>query len=226
MEMEVEEVEVVEKEWDECCICNGEKGDTLRANTVGIESLAQQFLEFWKNDVLPFDSAKITTKFVIGEDGIKYPDFKKSMLQRKAKYHHDCKSSFSPYHMNKKIKSLAKKQAKAAESTSFPLRSPLRSSTGSSSRTSSYTCIICDEADILDNLHAAGAYHASKSKLNAGHVNKLTKEWRDIAVYIGDPVLASRLAIAISEQIVHFTIKDVLQTCTINTQRRKMNKEV
>ena len=45
------------------------------------------------------------------------------------------------------------------------------------------------------NVHAAGAFHASKWKLNTEHVIKLTNNWRDIAVYIGNNVLVSSLVI-------------------------------
>ena len=74
-----------------------------------------------------------------------------------------------------------------------------RCSTGSSSRHASLStdpiCIICGKFDKIDNLHAAGAFHATKSKLNVEHVTKLTNQWRNMAVYIGDDALKSRLMI-------------------------------
>ena len=57
------------------------------------------------------------------------------------------------------------------------------------------SCVICGEHDAIENVHAAGAFHASKSKLNSKHVMKLTNNWRDIAVYIGDNALLNRLMI-------------------------------
>ena len=75
-----------------------------------------------------------------------------------------------------------------------------RSSTSSNSRASSSSaipnpiCIICGERDAIENVHA-GAFHAPKSKLNTENVMKLTNNWRDIAVYIGDNALANRLMI-------------------------------
>ena len=57
---------------------------------------------------------------------------------------------------------------------------PLRSSTGSNSCASSISantnpiCIICGEHYAIESLHAAGAFHASKSKLNTEDVIKLT----------------------------------------------------
>ena len=56
--------------------------------------------------------------------------------------------------------------------------------------------MICGEHDAIENVSAAGAFHASKSKLNSEHVMKLTQNWRDIAVYIGDNTLVNRLMIA------------------------------
>ena len=56
-------------------------------------------------------------------------------------------------------------------------------------------CIICGQHDATENVHAAAAFHASKSKLNSEHVMKLTNNWRDIAVYIVDNPLVNRLMI-------------------------------
>ena len=77
----------------------------------------------------------------------------------------------------------------------------LRSSMDSNSRASSSSaipnpiCIIYGEHDAIENVHTAGAFHASKWKLNSKHVMKLTSNWRDIAVYIGDNALVNRLMI-------------------------------
>ena len=74
-------------------------------------------------------------------------------------------------------------------------------SMGSNSRASSSSaipnpiCIIYGEHDATENGHAAGVFHASKSKLNSEHVIKLTNNWRDIVVYIGDNALVNRLMI-------------------------------
>ena len=76
-----------------------------------------------------------------------------------------------------------------------------RSSMGSNARTSSSSaipnpiCIICSEHDAIENVYVAGAFHASKWKLNTEHVIKLTNNWRDIAVYIGNNALVSSLMI-------------------------------
>ena len=53
-------------------------------------------------------------------------------------------------------------------------------------------CIVCGEHDAVENVHAAGAFHASKLKLNSEHVMKLTNIWRDIVVYIGDNALVNK----------------------------------
>ena len=60
---------------------------------------------------------------------------------------------------------------------------------------SSANCIICGEHDAIKNLHPAGTFHASKSKLNTERVMKVTNNWKDIAVYIGDKALVNRLMI-------------------------------
>ena len=78
--------EAHEIEWEECCVCDGkEKGD-LPSTTKGIVTLARQFVEIWKNGLLPFDPAKIKTNYVVGEDGTEHPDFERVMLRKSAKY--------------------------------------------------------------------------------------------------------------------------------------------
>ena len=155
-------------------------------------------MEFWENGLLPFDPSKIKTNYIVGEDGTEHPDFERVMLRKSAKYHHNCHIRYSPYNLARKKKSLRSKNKKAevGQSSAF-----LRSSMGSNSRGSSSSaipnpiCIICSENDAIENVHAAEAFHASKSKLNSEHVMKLTNNWRDIAVYIGDNALVNRLMI-------------------------------
>ena len=42
-------------------------------------------MEFSKNGLLPFDPAKITTNYAVGEDGAEHPDFERVMLRNSAK---------------------------------------------------------------------------------------------------------------------------------------------
>ena len=99
------------------------------------------------------------------------------MLRQSAKYHHNCHIRYSPCNLaRKKISFQSKnKKAEVGQSSAF-----LCSSTGSNSCASSSSantnpiCIICGEHCAIESLHAAGAFHASKSKLNAEHVIKLT----------------------------------------------------
>ena len=190
--------EAHEIQWEECCVYDGkEKGD-LPSTTKGIVTLARQFVEIWKNGLLPFDPAKITTNYVVGEDGTEHPDFERVMLRKSAKYHHNCHIRYSPYNLARKKKSLRikNKKVEVGQSSAF-----LRSSIGPISRACSSSaipnpiCIICSEHDAIENVYATGAFHGSKSKLNSEHVTKLTKSWSDIAVYIGNNALVNRLLI-------------------------------
>ena len=104
--------EVEEIEWEECCVCDGKEKSDLRSTTKGIVNLAGQFLEFCKNGLLPFDLAKITTYYVVGEDGTENPDFESVRLRRSAKYHHNCHIRYSPYDLARKKKSLQSKNKK------------------------------------------------------------------------------------------------------------------
>ena len=134
----------------------------------------------------------------MGEDWTEHPDFEHVMLRKSPKYHHNCHIQYSQYNLARKKKSLRSKNKKVevGQSSLF-----LHSSVGSNSCASSSsaipnpTCIICGEHDAIENIHAAGAFHQSKLKLNSELVMKLTNNWRDIVVYIGDNALVSRLMI-------------------------------
>ena len=157
--------EFQEIDWEGCCVFDGEEKGDLRCTTEGIVTLAGQCVEFWKNDLLSFDPAKITTNYVVGEDGTEHPNFEHLILRKSAKYDHNCHIRYLPYNLARKKKSLQSenKKAKVGQSSAF-----LCSSTGSNSRASSSSaipnliCIICGEHDATQNIHAAGAFHASK----------------------------------------------------------------
>ena len=143
--------DVQEIEWEVCCVCDGaEKGD-LRSSTEG--------------------TVYITTNYVVGEDVTEHPDFEHVMLRRSTKYENNCLIQYSPYNLARKKKSLQGKNKKAevGQYSAF-----LHSSTDSNFHSSSSSaspnpiCIICGEHDAIENLHAAGAFHLSKSKLNTG----------------------------------------------------------
>ena len=185
-------------EWEECCICGGKEKGHLRSTTKDIVTLPGQFVEFWKKGLLPFNPAKITTNYVLREDWSNHPDFERVMLRKSAKYHHNCHIRYSPYNLARKKKSLRSKNKKVevGQSSAFlhlSIRSNSRAS--SSSAIPNPICIIYGEHDAIENVHAAGAFHTSKWKLNSKHVMKLTSNWRDIAVYIGDNALVNRLMI-------------------------------
>ena len=69
-----------------------------------------------------------------------------------------------------------------------------------------------------------GAFHASKSKLNSQHVMKLTNNWRDISLYIGNNALVNRLMIGDLGLTAYFTANVVQLIYTIDLQKnRKRN---
>ena len=212
-------------DWTCCCIC-GDGGD-LRSTSDGIQSLAAQLVAYWKNNVLDFDPGKITSEFVVGDDGQQYPDFKGAMEANNAVYHHNCYIKYRPYKMEKKIKTMQSKRSKTQQDRkSGP---SLRSSLGSPSASSSLLpvdpmCVICGEHDIIDHLHAAGALHATKSKLNVDHVTKLTNQWRNMALCIGDHALLSRLMIGDLGANSSFYHKNCLNKLH-NRYRKKKNEQ-
>ena len=175
-------------DWTKCVVCQSGDGE-LRSTSQGIESLANQFKAWWNDKILPFDAAFLTSHTITDEEGKIYPDFKSAMATNSAKYHHNCKNNFSEFKMNKKLTSATKRlkvepNIKAAER-------PMR---GESSALKSL-CIICNKYDDIQNMCAAGSWHATKSKLSGKHVSKLTEQWREMARVTNDDGLVSRLAI-------------------------------
>ena len=127
-------------DWDStCCIC-GDGGDDLRGTPEGISSLAGQFVEYWKNEVLPFDSERITTKSVVDDNGVQHPDFIGPMVRHNAQYHHNCYIRYTPYKMARTLKTLENKRrkAQAQESSSVP---SVRVSRDLSSRRRNVVCV-------------------------------------------------------------------------------------
>ena len=111
--------EVQEIEWEKCCVCDGEKKGDLRSTTKGIMALEGQFLEFWKNGLLPFDPAKIRTNYTVGEHGTEHPDLEHVMPRKSAKYHYNCHIRYSPYNFGRKKKLLQNKNKKAEVGQSY-----------------------------------------------------------------------------------------------------------
>ena len=73
-----------------------------------------------------------------------------------------------------------------------------------SSQPPTIQCIFCDEKEKdfskksekqqqSQKLHAAGEFHTSFQKPNVQHVNSLTEKWRDMACFLGDTNILSKL---------------------------------
>ena len=120
-------------------------------------------MEFWKNGLLPFDAAKITINYVV-EDETEHPDFEHIMLIL-------ITVTFDIHHITwpgrKNHYKVRTRKLKWGNLVLFLCSSTnLNSGASSSSVNPNPICIICDEHDAIENLHAAGVFHASKSKLN------------------------------------------------------------
>lgn len=120
------------------------------------------------------------------------------MLRKSVKYH-NCYIRYLPYNfLARKKKSVQSKNKKSEveQSSAFSRSSMGSNSCGSStSANRNLICIICGEHDANENLDAAGAFCASKLKLSAEHVMKLTNNWRDKAVYIGNNAPVNKLMV-------------------------------
>ena len=53
---------------------------------LGITSLAAQLIEYWKNGVLDFDVAKVTSTLMDGEDEVRHRVFNVSMVASNVQY--------------------------------------------------------------------------------------------------------------------------------------------
>ena len=169
-------------DWSLCCVCQG----LVHTASLKVEKLAEQFLAFWENGLLPFDASLISDGQVDGK-----PNFNECMLRNNAVYHHDCYSNFSDYKLDKKLESKKRKWEKSTEKAgpSHSLRSHCENVP------SMVMCYICGEDDTLCNLHAAGAKSATKEKLDYSNVEQQTSKWREMATLLGKKALLSRLMI-------------------------------
>ena len=61
-------------DWSLCCVCQG----LVHTASLKVEKLAEQFLAFWENGLLPFDASLISDGQVDGK-----PNFKECMLRNK-----------------------------------------------------------------------------------------------------------------------------------------------
>ena len=133
-----------EMNWSDCCIYN--IGGDLHFTDAGMESLAKQFVAWWKHGILPFDASMLSNSHIVGDDRVSCPNFENVMEANIEKYHHNCKNNFCGCKLNKKIESTQKKKAKLSTDHSLNLRSsPSRSLTDSPIP----KCIICNEIDEL-----------------------------------------------------------------------------
>ena len=176
-------------EWSLCCIC--EEGGDLRSTNDGIKTLSSNLLKHWEDEVLDFHTERIANK-----NG--KPDCEGSMLGNNAKYHHDCTRKYTDYKRERKQKSLEKKRKKSnplpSDNTAGPSLRNCDPQQVDSFKTNK-VCTICGKGDKIQNLCAAGAFHATKSKLNTNHVAQLTEKWRKMAFRVGDDDLLSRLMV-------------------------------
>ena len=144
------------------------------------------------------------------------------MLSKSAKYHHNCHIRYSPYNLARKKKSLRSKNKKAevAQSSAI-LRWYLLAQILVHLQVQQFQILFALHAVnmmlLRKKVHAAGAFHASKSKLNSEHVIKLTNNWRGTGVYIGDNALVNSLLVLTA----HFTTKVVQLTYTINLPKSR-----
>ena len=156
---------LLEINWSNSCICNT-SGD-LRSTSAGIESLAKQIVAWLKHGILPFDTSKLSNSHIVGDDGDSYLNFQNVMKANITTINVRTISLIT--NSRKKIESIQKKKSTLSDDHSPNLRS---SSMQSSTDSSITTCIICNEIDEVKYLHAAGALHATKTRLKADHVTK------------------------------------------------------
>ena len=187
--------------WSLCCICQKSSSVKLRSEKESVAELARRLAVFWQNNVLNIKPKLLTDNY--NDDGT--PVFLTPILQNDAKYHKDCYSKYTEYKLNKKLKSKSKETKKDNLANTS---SSLRSSTAP--LISQIICYICGQEDELCNLHAAGAWHASREKLKFDHVEKLTALWRQMATVLDKKELLSRLVIGdlgansiLSQKLLH-----------------------
>ena len=149
-------------DWSQCFIFHITKKESLRSTPDRLDKLSD--IIFHKLGGLKFDISRIS--YVVN-DGV--PNVKKTLIKNSAVYHHACASNYKERELHALKLRISKQQIQNNETQ--PSSYPMRSSSGISSlQIGNLQCCICGGEDSNSNLHAAGAFHATKTKIDSLHV--------------------------------------------------------
>ena len=114
-------------------------------------------------------------------------------LKNSAVYHHACASNYKERELHALKLRISKQQIQNNETQ--PSSHSMRSSSGISSlQIGNLQCCICGGEDSNSNLHAAGAFHAKKTKTDSLHALSLTQKWKDMALAVDNQFLINKIA--------------------------------
>ena len=169
-------------DWNYCFLCQKRK-PTDNTTEESLKTLCNNLMQIWELGELDIELETIVT--VRNEDG--KPDLFAS-VKDKAKFHQNCSKRYNKGKIERKI---AKKNSN--ENIPVPDKMVTRSSIETHGLGDNF-CAICGEVDKAENLHAAGAFHATASDVDPAHLKDLTNQWKSMAVKLGNDRLLSLLS--------------------------------
>ena len=177
----------VNVDWKYCFICQKrQKKDITDIDDI-LKTVANNITEYRNLGELDLDWNAITE--TVDENGNRTdsPTLYESLKKNRACFYRTCGSKYN----KQKLERLAKKRDEAERPSSSA------SSTRSSIKKKNfgaYFCAICNQTDLLENLHARGSFHATKQNVNTQQNSKATESWRSMALKVGNEVLSHLLS--------------------------------
>ena len=168
--------------WNHCFICQNKKVPPDNTTEDGLKTLCANMTEIWELGELDWFESMVTVT-VEGK-----PDLYGS-IKDKARYHHKCKSRYN----TQKIDRILDKRKKQNPAEGPSEKRTTRSSYDKNEFGSLF-CAICGKQDDMDNLHAAGTFHATKNNVDASHNDELTTQWKVMAMKTGKERLLALLS--------------------------------
>ena len=182
-------------DWNYCFICQRKHTTELSSSHESLKTLAENIQQIQELGQLDLEWESIAT-VEAGEINLL-----ESLTRKGATFHRKCGSKYNKQKINRIIAS------RKLENAAKQGPSVTRSSIDKQSFASVF-CAICNQPDIIDNLHAAGSLHATKNDVNAKHNNEMTNQWRSMALKVGNESVLSLLSngdVASNELYYHGT---------------------
>ena len=136
--------------------------------------------------------------FSLSKFGCDEKDLDTTFETKTAVYHRQCYLEYDQQHYDRLVASDRKRKENEGTKTAHQNEEPQASACKQPKRKpislGEVKCYICELSDNSEELHAAGAWHATAKKVDREHLRKYTKKMRVIASYLELNHIVSRLS--------------------------------